>query len=104
MKLIFEIRDLKFATPATATRAGILYISEERQWQNMTTAWATRYLPEYAKAAKWKDEKVPMDTVIALFDKYCPDTIFELKKSYQHLTPLATMNWVTSLVNILHGG
>lgn len=28
MKLIFEIRDLKFATPATATRAGILYISE----------------------------------------------------------------------------
>jgi dynein heavy chain len=35
MKLIFEIRDLKFATPATATRAGILYISEGKQWHNM---------------------------------------------------------------------
>lgn len=35
MKMIFEIRDLKYATPATATRAGILYISEGVQWRNM---------------------------------------------------------------------
>jgi len=28
MKLIFEIRDLKFATPATVSRAGILFISD----------------------------------------------------------------------------
>jgi dynein heavy chain len=28
MKLICEIRDLKFATPATVSRAGILYISD----------------------------------------------------------------------------
>ncbi len=42
MKLIFEIRDLKFATPATATRAGILYISEGSQWQNMVTSWIAR--------------------------------------------------------------
>jgi hypothetical protein len=42
MKLIFEIRDLKFATPATATRAGILYISEGRQWHNMVLSWMDR--------------------------------------------------------------
>merc|ERR1711907_157975 len=30
-KLVLEIRNLKFATPATATRAGILYISESTQ-------------------------------------------------------------------------
>lgn len=29
MKLLFEIRDLKFATPATVSRAGILYISDD---------------------------------------------------------------------------
>ena len=39
MKLIFEIRDLKYATPATATRAGILYISEGEQWNNMVQSW-----------------------------------------------------------------
>jgi len=28
MRLIFEIRNLKFATPATVSRAGILFISD----------------------------------------------------------------------------
>ena len=32
----------RFATPATATRAGILYVSEGKQWQNMTNSWITR--------------------------------------------------------------
>lgn len=30
MKLIFEIRDLNYATPATATRAGIVCMSDEQ--------------------------------------------------------------------------
>jgi dynein heavy chain len=29
MRLIYEIRDLKHATPATVSRAGILYISDD---------------------------------------------------------------------------
>jgi len=29
MKLLFEIRDLKHATPATVSRAGILFISDD---------------------------------------------------------------------------
>jgi dynein heavy chain len=29
MRCIFEIRDLRFATPATVSRAGILYISDD---------------------------------------------------------------------------
>ena len=33
MKLLFEIRDLKFATPATVSRAGILYISDDKGYQ-----------------------------------------------------------------------
>lgn len=55
MKLIFEIRDLKYATPATATRAGILYISEGQQWHNMVQSWLKRVVAPYAEKAKWKD-------------------------------------------------
>jgi len=29
MRLLYEIRDLKYATPATVSRAGILYISDD---------------------------------------------------------------------------
>ena len=39
MRLIFEIRDLAYASPATVTRAGILYISERGQWRNYVKSW-----------------------------------------------------------------
>lgn len=42
LQLIFEIRDLRYATPATATRAGILYISEGRQWSSLVESWLRR--------------------------------------------------------------
>lgn len=41
-QLIFEIRDLRYATPATATRAGILYISEGEQWRSLVESWLRR--------------------------------------------------------------
>ena len=41
MRLIFEIRDLRFATPATVSRAGILFISdtEGSQWRSYVKSW-----------------------------------------------------------------
>jgi dynein heavy chain len=41
MRLMFEIRDLLFATPATVSRAGILYISDEDgyQWKSYIKSW-----------------------------------------------------------------
>eukprot|EP00604_Paraphysomonas_vestita_P000063 CAMPEP_0174825402 /NCGR_PEP_ID=MMETSP1107-20130205/42711_1 /TAXON_ID=36770 /ORGANISM="Paraphysomonas vestita, Strain GFlagA" /LENGTH=243 /DNA_ID=CAMNT_0016056955 /DNA_START=3132 /DNA_END=3860 /DNA_ORIENTATION=- len=41
MRMIFEIRDLRFATPATVSRAGILYISTDdgTQWQSLIASW-----------------------------------------------------------------
>ena len=87
MKLIFEIRNLKFATPATATRAGIVYVSEKLQWYNMIQSWIKRVVPEYAVKAKWKNPDLPSKYILELVDKYVPKTIFEMKKSFQHITP-----------------
>jgi dynein heavy chain len=51
MRMIFEIRDLKYATPATVSRAGILYISAPTgtgdgdgawQWRALIEAWLQR--------------------------------------------------------------
>lgn len=41
MRLIFEIRDLRFATPATVSRAGILFISDFTgyQWKAYVKSW-----------------------------------------------------------------
>ncbi|RLN78111.1 hypothetical protein BBJ28_00010518 [Nothophytophthora sp. Chile5] len=41
MRLLFEIRDLKYATPATVSRAGILYISDDDgfQWRSFLASW-----------------------------------------------------------------
>lgn len=41
MRLIFEIRDLRFATPATVSRAGILFISDfaGSQWKSYIKSW-----------------------------------------------------------------
>jgi len=41
MRMLFEIRDLKFATPATVSRAGILFISDSAgyQWRSYVRSW-----------------------------------------------------------------
>ena len=39
MRLIFEIRDLAYASPATVTRAGVLFISRSGQWKNFVESW-----------------------------------------------------------------
>ena len=41
MRMLFEIRDLCFATPATVSRAGIIYIRSDdgNLWHSMIASW-----------------------------------------------------------------
>ena len=41
MKMMFEIRDLRFASLATVSRAGVLYISTDggEQWRALISSW-----------------------------------------------------------------
>ena len=79
MKMIFEIRDLRFATPATVSRAGILYISDTSgsQWKSYVNSWINKM--------KYDDER--KKELRTLFDKYVAKTLFHCKKSYKHVVP-----------------
>lgn len=79
MKMIFEIRDLRFATPATVSRAGILFISDSdgSQWRSVVKSWIKKV--KYSEDTKTQLQQ--------LFDKYVHDTLFHCAKSFKHVVP-----------------
>jgi dynein heavy chain len=71
MKLIFEIRDLLFASPATVTRAGVLYISDLAQWKNYVQSWIDDWSSEEPVSVKGDARKARKAKAEELFAKYC---------------------------------
>ena len=65
---------------------------------------ATNWSRAYAEKAKWPDTDVPLGWLRQRFDTYVPPAIFEMKKSFQHLVPLGTPNFVSTLCSILEVG
>ena len=104
MRLIFEIRDLKFASPATVSRAGILYISDDsgHQWRSYVKSWIKEVIqkqvsnPEQQKAI---DEKA--STLQKFFDKYISNTLMYLRKSCKQVIPVSGIAMVIALCNCL---
>ena len=97
MRMIFEIRDLRFASPATVSRAGILYISDDSgyQWQSYVKSWLNKMIKteEISEQVKGDLEK--------LFDKYVKGTLFFIKKNMKLLINVAPISMVISLCRIL---
>lgn len=95
MRMIFEIRDLKHATPATVSRAGILYIStdEGTQWKSLINSWILK-------------KEIPDDTASLLrsfFDKYISKTLLWMMINTKSVVPVEDMNRVQNLLNMLDG-
>ena len=70
MKLLFEISSLKFATPATVSRAGILYINSGGPLLTLTTStgdlgWNT-FVTSWVEKRENSNEKAQLTM---LFDK-----------------------------------
>ena len=70
MRMIFEIRDLKYATPATVSRAGILYISTDggSQWRSIVGSWV-RSRPNDLL------EDTDRENIHGMFEKYLPSCL-----------------------------
>jgi dynein heavy chain len=103
MKLLFEIRDLLYASPATVTRAGVLFISDEQQWKNYAQSWVDWWaadLPFQVKAEARKEMKAKAEELI---EKYCGLVLLEIAMYYTHIVPLLEFGMIQALLNFLQG-
>jgi len=95
MKLVFEIRDLKFATPATASRAGISFItSQKSQWTSYMQSWVT---------LREDDTSERKELLLSLFERYCEETLLAMTRDFKYMAPILDFNVVQTLCNILQG-
>ena len=95
--MLFEIRDLRFASPATVSRAGILYISDDSgyQWQSYVKSWLARMIKSGEITEQIKSD------LDKLFDKYIKGTLHYIKKSVKLLLNVAPISMIISLCKIL---
>ncbi|XP_041975803.1 dynein beta chain, ciliary [Aricia agestis] len=91
MRLMFEISNLRTATPATVSRAGILYINpQDLGWNPYVTSWI-------------ETRKVPAEksNLVILFDKYIPPCLETVRNRFKKITPIAEMAHIQMLCHLL---
>ncbi|KAL4716976.1 hypothetical protein ACJJTC_012787 [Scirpophaga incertulas] len=92
MRLMFEISNLRTATPATVSRAGILYINpQDLGWNPYVTSWIeSRTVPS---------EKT---NLITLFDKYVPSCLETIRVRFKKITPIVETAHIQMLCHLLN--
>ena len=95
MRMIFEIRDLKHASTATVSRAGILFISTDdgTQWRSLINSWIS----------KLSFNDFIRKTVRSCFDKYLADAFLWLAINVKSIIPIEDVNRVQVLLYMLDG-
>ncbi|XP_069067570.1 dynein axonemal heavy chain 11 [Pleurodeles waltl] len=92
MRLLFEIHHLRTATPATVSRAGILYVNpQDLGWNPYVTSWIDERSHQNEKA-----------NLTILFDKYVPACLDQLRtSSVKTITPIPDHSMVQTLCSLL---
>jgi len=100
MRMIFEIRDLRYATPATVSRAGILFLSNETStlWQSLVASWVSTR-PEHIFSDMAKEKLQTM------FQDYVPPCLQFLRTecSKGPIFPVEQATCVQNLLRLLEG-
>ncbi|XP_069504355.1 dynein axonemal heavy chain 11 [Ambystoma mexicanum] len=92
MRLLFEIHHLRTATPATVSRAGILYVNpQDLGWSPYVASWIDERSNQNEKA-----------NLTILFDKYVPQCLDQLRTSaVKTITPIPEQSMVQTLCSLL---
>ncbi|MEE6489662.1 hypothetical protein FKM82_015640 [Ascaphus truei] len=91
MRLLFEIGHLRAATPATVSRAGILYVNtQDLGWSPYVTSWIETRNAQSERA-----------NLTILFDKYVPYCLEQVRCNLKTITPIPENSMVQTLVSLL---
>ncbi|KAM9310019.1 dynein axonemal heavy chain 11 [Pholidichthys leucotaenia] len=91
MRLVFEISHLRMATPATVSRAGILYINQQDLgWNPCVASWIDQRTRQTERAH-----------LTVLFDKYVPRCVEQMKNTFKTITPIPEISMVQMLCTLL---
>eukprot|EP01084_Bolivina_argentea_P009096 17033_1 len=92
MRLLFEVSHLKNATPATVSRAGILYINEaDIGWKPMIDSWIDA-----------RDDEQLRSALRALFNKYVTAELLQhLNKNFKYVVPITDIQKLRTLTYLL---
>ena len=91
MKLLFEISNLKTATPATVSRAGILYINPgDLGWNPYVTSWI-----------ETRENSTEKANLTVLFDKYVPLLQDVINRKFKKITPIPGICHIQILCSLL---
>eukprot|EP01135_Chromosphaera_perkinsii_P002940 Nk52_evm51s230 gene=Nk52_evmTU51s230 len=93
MRLIFEIGHLRCATPATVSRAGILFVNpSDLGWNPYVTSWIERIEENSQKA-----------NLTVLFEKYVPACLEASRSRFKKITPISEFSMIHTLCCLLSG-
>ncbi|XP_041937573.1 dynein heavy chain 11, axonemal [Alosa sapidissima] len=91
MRLMFEISHLSAATPATVSRAGILYVNpQDLGWSSYVTSWIDTRQAQSERA-----------NLTILFDKYVPYCLEQVRCNLKTITPIPENSMVQTLCSLL---
>ncbi|XP_023565616.1 dynein heavy chain 11, axonemal [Octodon degus] len=91
MRLLFEIHHLRTATPATVSRAGVLYVNpQDLGWNPYVASWIDRRRHQSEKA-----------NLTILFDKYIPACLDKLRTSFKTITSIPENSLVQTICALL---
>lgn len=94
VRLLFEVENLRNASPATVSRAGIIFLSDtDLGWAPLIQAWLARR------------PRAEAERLQSLFSKYLDEAgaLRWLRKHTKHSMPTSDQHLITNLLRILDG-
>ncbi|KAH8326498.1 hypothetical protein KR067_009278 [Drosophila pandora] len=90
MRLLFEVGHLKAATPATVSRAGILYINpQDLGWSPYVSSWL-----------ETRVDMIERGILTTLFEKYFP-SLMQRHRDFRRITPVTDMAMIQMTCHLL---